>query len=220
MKYGYGCKPSKMDGTEHKYEYTKTQLPLTYNYVSVMPPVTDQGSSSKCVCHALTAYLDWNKNQFEGDNNGGQFDIDALYDIRSDKKSKGMQIKEALHFLLHTGLNGVKIEEYALVGSEVALQNALILNGPCPLALPVKSEDKDITRVFDKLWSFQILRLFEIYVLEQLDLAILEKEEEEKDKIEAVEREKVEKLRIYRKKKLLVHREVRAYQALMQLIPT
>ena len=87
------------------------------------------------------------------------------------------------------------------------------------LSITVKSEDKDITRVFDKLWSFQILRLFEIYVLEQLDLAILEKEEE-KDKIEAVEREKVEKLRIYRKKKLLVHREVRAYQALMQLIPT
>lgn len=89
------------------------------------------------------------------------------------------------------------------------------------LSITVKSEDKDITRVFDKLWSFQILRLFEIYVLEQLDLAILGKEEEEeKDKIEAVEREKVEKLRIYRKKKLLVHREVRAYQALMQLIPT
>lgn len=88
------------------------------------------------------------------------------------------------------------------------------------LSITVKSEDKDITRVFDKLWSFQILRLFEIYVLEQLDLAILEKEEEEKDKIEAVEREKVEKLRIYREKKLLVHREVRAYQALMQLIPT
>ena len=88
------------------------------------------------------------------------------------------------------------------------------------LSITVKSEDKDITRVFDKLWSFQILRLFEIYVLEQLDLAILEKEEEEKDKIEAVERKKVEKLRIYREKKLLVHREVRAYQALMQLIPT
>ena len=88
------------------------------------------------------------------------------------------------------------------------------------VSITVKSEDKDITRVFDKLWSFQILRLFEIYVLEQLDLAILEKEEEEKDKIEAVEREKVEKLRIYREKKLLVHREVRAYQALMQLIPT
>lgn len=88
------------------------------------------------------------------------------------------------------------------------------------LSIIVKSEDKDITQVFDKLWSFQILRLFEIYVLEQLDLAILEKEEEEKDKIEAVEREKMEKLRIYRKKKLLVHREVKAYQALMQLIPT
>lgn len=138
-----GCKPSKMDGTEHKFGYTKTKIPETFSYVPVMPPITDQGSSQKCVAHALTAYLDWNKNQYEGDNNGGQFDIDTLYACRADKSVEGMQIKEALHFLLHTGLNGAKIEEYALVGSEVALQNALILNGPCPLALPVKSEDKE-----------------------------------------------------------------------------
>jgi len=143
MQYGCGCKPSKMDGTEHKYEYKKTQLPTTFSYVSVMPPITDQGSTSKCVCHALTAYLDWNKNQFEGDNNGGQFDIDALYAIRADKKTEGMQIKEALAFLRHEGLNKAKIKEYALVGSELALKQALIMNGPCPLALPVKSEGNE-----------------------------------------------------------------------------
>jgi C1A family cysteine protease len=142
MNYGHGCKPSKMDGTEHKYEYSKTQLPETFSYVSVMPPITDQGSTSKCVCHALTAFLDWNKNQFENDNNGGQFDIDTLYAIRSDKSSEGMQIKEALSFLRHKGLNGAKIKEYALVGSDIALQQALVMNGPCPLALPVKSENE------------------------------------------------------------------------------
>ena len=114
---------------------------------------------------------------------------------------------------------------FRLIFGSISSSYSLDLKNPqldplVQLSITVKSEDKDITRVFDKLWSFQILRLFEIYVLEQLDLAILEKEEEEKDKIEAVEREKVEKLRIYRKKKLLVHREVRAYQALMQLIPT
>ena len=142
MNYGCGCKPSKMDGTEHKYEYSKAQLPETFSYVSVMPPITDQGSTSKCVCHALTAFLDWNKNQFENDNNGGQFDIDTLYAIRSDKSSEGMQIKEALSFLRHKGLNGAKIKGYALVGSDMALQQALIMNGPCPLALPVKSENE------------------------------------------------------------------------------
>jgi hypothetical protein len=142
MTYGCGCKPSKLDGTEHKYEYKKSQLPETFSYVSVMPPVTDQGSSSKCVCHALTAYLDWNKNQYEGDNNGGQFDIDALYAIRGDKKSEGMRIKEALSFLRHRGLNGAKIKEYALVMSDLALQQALVMNGPCILSLPVRS-DKD-----------------------------------------------------------------------------
>lgn len=86
------------------------------------------------------------------------------------------------------------------------------------LSIIAKSKDKEITQVFDKLWSFQILRLFEIYVLEQLDLAILEKENE--DKKEGVEYEKVEKLKIYSKKKLQVYREVKSYQTLMLLITT
>lgn len=139
----YGCVPSKMDGTEHKLTHAKTKVPEAFSYVSVMPPITDQGTSQKCVAHALTAYLDWNKNQYEGGNYGGQFSIDALYASRANKSTEGMEIKEALHFLLHKGLNGAKIEEYALVGSVIALKNALILNGPCPLALPVKSENKE-----------------------------------------------------------------------------
>lgn len=86
------------------------------------------------------------------------------------------------------------------------------------LSIIAKSGDREITQIFDKLWDFQILRLFEIYVLEQLDLAILEKEDEKKKK--GVEYAKVEKLKIYSRKKLLVYKEAKNHQTLTQLIPT
>ena len=86
------------------------------------------------------------------------------------------------------------------------------------LSIIAKSGDREITQIFDKLWDFQILRLFEIYVLEQLDLAILEKEDEKKRK--GVEYAKVEKLKIYSRKKLLVYKEAKNHQTLTQLIPT
>ena len=86
------------------------------------------------------------------------------------------------------------------------------------LSIIAKSKDEEITQVFDELWSVQIFRLFEIYALEQLDLAILEKED--KDKAEKIESQKVETLEIYSKKKFLVNKEVKIYQTLMQFIPT
>lgn len=143
LNYGAGCLPSQMDGTEHKYQYQKMELPQEFSYVGVMPPILNQGLTSKCVCYSLTAYLDWNKNQFENDNNGGQYNIDQLYAIRANKNLEGMQIKEALHYLRHSGLNGTKINQYALVGSVQALKQALVLNGPCAAGLPVYSNNAD-----------------------------------------------------------------------------
>lgn len=157
MKYGVGCRPSTLDGTEAKYSYTKTTVPEVFGYMSVMPPITDQGSSSKCVCHALTAYLDWRKNQFEGDNNGGQFSIDDIYAIRKNKNADGMEIKEALVFLRQKGLNGVKIGEYAIVGGEIALKHALLLNGPCLMSLPVKSDRKEFWKGSERLGGHCVL---------------------------------------------------------------
>ena len=86
------------------------------------------------------------------------------------------------------------------------------------LSITVRSDDQEITKQLDELWTFQIFRLFEIYVLEQLDLAILKEEDEDGD--DGIEYERVEKLKLYSKKKLMVYKEVKSYQTLMQLIPT
>lgn len=86
------------------------------------------------------------------------------------------------------------------------------------LSITVSSGEREITKQLDDLWGFQILRLFEIYVLEQLDLAILKKEDE--DNVEGIEYERLEKLKLYSKKKLMIFKEVKTYLTLMQLVPT
>ena len=145
IKYSLGCAPSQLDGTEKVFNNKSMEIPKEYSYVSVMPPIRDQGQTSECVCYSVTAYLDWKKNLAENDNNGCQFNVDELYDIRSNKPSEGMQIKEALAYLKHTGLgkNQFKINNYYLVGSVEMLKRALILNGPCPCGMMVKSFDSD-----------------------------------------------------------------------------
>lgn len=137
MRYGTGCIQSELDGTEYQFQEKSIDVPSEYSYIGMMPPVLNQGRSVKCVCYSLTSYLDWKKNTYEGDNDGGQYDIDALFDIREDKNAPGMQIKEALRYLKHEGLNGTKIKEYAMVGSTRQLKQALVVNGPLVAGLPV-----------------------------------------------------------------------------------
>lgn len=141
--YGTGCLESKLDGTEYQFEEQSMSIPPEYSYLGLMPPVLNQGKTYKCVCYSLTSYLDWRKNAYEGDNNGGQYDIDKLFSIRADKSAPGMSIKEALHYLRHTGLNGTTIDEYAMVGSVMQAQCALILNGPLVGGLPVYENSQD-----------------------------------------------------------------------------
>lgn len=50
--------------------------------------------------------------------------------------------------------------------------------------ITVKSGDQSVTKSLDELWSFQVFRLFEVYVDEQISLANLELEEENKDEDE------------------------------------
>lgn len=141
--YGTGCLKSHLDGTERVFKASKLdKIPTEYSYIGMMPPVLDQGKTSMCVCYSVTSFLDWYVNQDEGTNESNGFDIKKLYSIRSNS-GEGMEIKEALHYLRHKGLNGVKIAEYAMVKSDLALQQALIANGPCILGLPVYDNDSD-----------------------------------------------------------------------------
>lgn len=51
--------------------------------------------------------------------------------------------------------------------------------GENELYIAVKSGDQSVVKTVSELWSFQMLRLYEIYVEEQMNLQILRKEEEE-----------------------------------------
>jgi len=54
------------------------------------------------------------------------------------------------------------------------------------LYIAVKSGDQSIVKTVSELWSFQILRLYEIYIEEQMNLQILMNEEEEEWEKEAL----------------------------------
>ena len=155
-RYGTGCKKSKIDGTENIFE-SKIALPLKFTLTPIMPPILDQGETSRCVAFSLVACLDFNKNLKENDNNGEQYNINELYDMRSNPRQDGMDIKDGLHILKHTGLKSTdshriyKIRSYAKVNSYVHLKAALLLNGPCPAAFPVRSYDNKFWRGKDIL---------------------------------------------------------------------
>jgi len=53
------------------------------------------------------------------------------------------------------------------------------------LYIAVKSGDQSIVKKVSELWSFQIQRLYEIYIEEQLNLEILRQDSEEKTPIES-----------------------------------
>ena len=54
------------------------------------------------------------------------------------------------------------------------------------LYIAVKSWDQSIVKTVSELWSFQILRLYEIYIEEQMNLQILMSEEDEENEKEAL----------------------------------
>lgn len=54
------------------------------------------------------------------------------------------------------------------------------------LYIAVKSWDQSIVKTVSELWSFQILRLYEIYIEEQMNLQILMSEEDEENEKDAL----------------------------------
>lgn len=59
-------------------------------------------------------------------------------------------------------------------------------NGWWELYIAVKSWDQSIVKTVSELWSFQILRLYEIYIEEQMNLQILMNEDDEEGEKEAL----------------------------------
>ena len=53
------------------------------------------------------------------------------------------------------------------------------------LYIAVKNWDQSVVKTLSELWSFQVLRLYEIYIEEQLNLHILKAEDEDQGAIDA-----------------------------------
>lgn len=135
----YGCIKSKLDGSEYtpNVDY-KLEIPDEFSLIDFMPPVRDQGATETCVCQTLTGMLDYVFNAIN-DTPGvcNNFSISTLYRSRSNYPQEGMSIKEAMGYLKHKGLNGQRIESYALITSTEMLKRCLIMFGPVAAGFPV-----------------------------------------------------------------------------------
>ncbi len=91
--------------------------------------------------------------------------------------------------LLYALVMGSFSSEYELVRPNTVSEN----KEPVELLITASNEDKLITKNLEELWSFQIIRLFEIYIHEQIRLQNLMAESAED--YEKVTKERLEKIR-------------------------
>lgn len=155
MKYIFGCKKSTIFIESNFNSIVK--FPPTYSYMSVMPPITNQGNTSKCVAYSVASWLDWRKNIGEKDNNGGQFNVDTIYNVRKDKNANGMMITEALHFLKTNPNKLWHIKGYARLGGTEYIKSSLITNGPAIAGMMVRSNNSDFWNGYETLGGHCVL---------------------------------------------------------------
>ena len=147
----YGCKPSKLDGTEIIVDEVldNMDIPAEYSYLMYLPNAYDQGNRPTCVPHAISAFVDW----YNGVNGiDSDLSIDWIYDCRENKDGEGMTLKEALKYIKKVGYTTKQdyknirkgespeldqINMYGMLNSVFAMQRSLLINGPFILALPV-----------------------------------------------------------------------------------
>lgn len=73
------------------------------------------------------------------------------------------------------------------------------------LSISVTHGERSVTKTISELWSFQIIRLFEIYVNEQLDLGFIEDDDQEE--AEQLKEERKKRLMVFEKKMRQVHNQ-------------
>ena len=137
----YGFRPSVIDGTEHSIQLPKSlDLPASYSYEDVLPPVIDQGSDPICVPCSASAYLNWRENLVDGEPRDNKINLFEIYSAKRGD-GEGMTFKEAFRYLRHHGVSSKKgvltIGEYALLRNILEIKYAILANGPCFGALPV-----------------------------------------------------------------------------------
>ena len=147
----YGCKPSKIDGTEIIIDdvLENMEIPTSYSYAGYLPVAYNQGHRPTCVPHAISAFVDW----YNGINCiDKDMSIDWIFDCRENKEGEGMSIKEALKYIRKVGYTSKQdyknirkgespeldqINMYGMLNSIFAMKRSLLVNGPFILALPV-----------------------------------------------------------------------------------
>lgn len=146
----FGFLHSKMDGTEQEFLPNKNStIPDNISYINYLPKVIDQGRIPICVPCSISAYINFIINVENGDNkydNGVNY-LD-IFSKRTNDSNDGMSFKDALHYLRHNDAiiksgNRRVVHRYARIGSVLALQQALVANGPCVGGLPVYSSSSE-----------------------------------------------------------------------------
>lgn len=89
------------------------------------------------------------------------------------------------------------------------------------LCIGVTCKDSSITKTLDELWSFQIMRLFSIYINEQIDLVGLLDDENDDEDCEAAMllEEREQRIKTYRKKMENLMAEAKSCQERVNLFP-
>lgn len=133
----YGFIESEFDPRDLEFtkdEYIKSEeLPRSYNYSEFMNlTVKNQGDHPTCVPTSISTML-------EAMNYKWKWDIMDIYNRRPDPKGEGMQIRDALKILKHDC--GDPYMKYYRLRSWLQIKWSIVANGPCILALPVKSMD-------------------------------------------------------------------------------
>jgi hypothetical protein len=152
----YGCKPSKIDGTEIIIDdvLENMEIPTSYSYAGYLPVAYNQGHRPTCVPHAISAFVDW----YNGINCiDKDMSIDWIFDCRENKEGEGMSIKEALKYIRKVGYTSKQdyknirkgespeldqINMYGMLNSIFAMKRSLLVNGPFILALPVYDSNR------------------------------------------------------------------------------
>ena len=117
--------------------------------------------------------------------------------------------------LLLSLIFGSFYSEYTLTLEEEWKENPLV-RPMVQLSISVNFEGQGVTRNLDELSDVHIIRLFEIYVDEQINSAIIRQQEDGGQESVDSERERI--VSLYKKKLLQVLREVKSHIALMELI--
>lgn len=121
-------------------------LPSEYSYDPYIRFVKDQGYTSMCVPYSISYAIELLN---ECNNRLIKMDVEDIYNQRTNE-GEGMMIREALSIMKNNGYKfdegHDKILQYGRLTSERSIKWSLIANGPCIMALPVRSANSSFWR--------------------------------------------------------------------------